>query len=140
MITTDKLNLNQLKQIELLESLYFIGNAYSLEELIKMNDNNDYKFIIYQIDNNIIGYVILTDLIDYFDIVKIAVNHNNRNNNIGSQLLNQIYNYNKRIVIEVSDRDNTVEFYKKNGFKQIHFREHYYHDNSNAIIMEWNPN
>lgn len=140
MITTDKLNLDQLKQIQLLESLYFIGNAYSLEELIKMNDNNDYKFVIYQIDNNIIGYVILTDLIDYYDIVKIAVNHNNRNNNIGSQLLNQIYNYKKRIVIEVSDRDNTDEFYKKNGFKQIHFREHYYHDNSNAIIMEWNPN
>lgn len=130
-----------LKQIESIENELFKNNSLNYVEILDKSKNSIYHFYL-EINQNkkVIGYVIFIDNNEFIEIEKIAVIKNFQLKKIGTKLLNKIKNLNKRIILEVSNRDKTIEFYLKNNFKIIHTRKNYYWDNSDAIILEFNPN
>lgn len=130
-----------LKQVEKIEKELFKNNSLNFLELLNKSKNLIYHFY-FDIDENdtVLGYTIFLNNNEFIEIEKIAVIKKFQLKKIGTFLLNKIKTLNKRIVLEVSDRDNTIEFYLKNNFKIIHTRKNYYWDNSNAIVLEFNPN
>lgn len=130
-----------LKQVERIEKELFLNNSLNFLELLNKSKNLIYHFY-FDIDENdaVLGYTIFLNNNEFIEIEKIAVIKKFQLKKIGTFLLNKIKTLNKRIVLEVSDRDNTIEFYLKNNFKIIHTRKNYYWDNSNAIVLEFNPN
>ena len=133
----NKLNFNQLEQIKNLENDIFKENGYNITELQSFNTNSSIYFCLNTVNSYIIGYAIFLMDNKLIEIYKIAVNRNNWKKNIGTQIINEIKTFKKNILIEVSDKDDTVSFYKKNGFTLITTRQNYYMDNSNALIMKW---
>lgn len=129
-----------LKVIEQIEFIYFPNNNYDYNELNNFNNDPNFEIYIRKEFDNLLAYCIFFKSNDSIEIYKIFVDPNHRNKKIASTIIDTIKkNYNKKIIIEVSDKDNTILFYKKNGFNLIHLRNQYYSDKSNAYIMEWNP-
>lgn len=133
----NNLNKEEAKQIEELEIINFKENAYSIDEINNFSKNDNFLFIIVKITNLIIGYAIIYLAIDEIEIYKICVSNFYRKRGIGSNILNEIKSLRKNIIIEVSHRDFTKNFYEKNNFKIIHLRKNYYYDKSDALIMKW---
>lgn len=119
------------------------------ETLISDNQLNEYILntnvitIIAKNDNKIVGFLIAKNLIDSIDLEYILVDKNSRNMNIGSHMLNMLFDASKKlnitkIILEVRKSNITaINLYEKNGFKIIHKREKYYKDNlEDALIME----
>ncbi|MEG0879320.1 MAG: GNAT family N-acetyltransferase [Malacoplasma sp.] len=130
------LSVNDLKQIEEIESMTFGKNSYNLSELEYFNKNNLYNFYLIKENENIASYAITQETIDFIEIIKITTVANFRNKKYGTILLNRIKEESEKdIYIEVSDRDNTSEFYLKNKFTKIGFRRKYYIDSSNCTVM-----
>lgn len=132
-----KLSKEEINQIYQLELISFKENSYSLDEINNFNKNKNFLFIIQKIENLIIGYAIIFFSIDVIEIYKICVSNFYRKKYVGSKIINEIKSLKKNIIIEVSDRDFTKEFYEKNNFKTISLRKKYYHDQSDALIMKW---
>lgn len=116
-----------LKQVVEIERKLFKNNSLNFFELKKRQENSIFNFYFKINENdNVDGYVIFIDNNEFIEIEKIGVIQEMQNKKIGSTLLNKVKSLNKRIILEVSNRDNTIEFYLKNGFKIIHKRKDYY--------------
>lgn len=134
-----KIGKEDIHQIQELELITFKENSYSISEIENFNESENFLFVITKIMGIIIGYAIIYVSIDEIEIYKICVSNLYKRKKIGSKIIDKIKTLNKNIIIEVSDRDFTKNFYEKNKFKLINFRKNYYHDNSNALIMKWQP-
>ncbi|WP_412032122.1 GNAT family N-acetyltransferase [Malacoplasma muris] len=135
-----KINHNDIEKIKEIELINFPNNNYSYDELNHFNNNDNFKIIVTKEHDILVAYSIIFIAKECIEIYKIFVDKNYRKKQIATKIIEDIkIEYNRKIIIEVSDRDNTIEFYKKNGFKLIHLRKNYYNDKSNAYIMEWSP-
>lgn len=126
----------------ILENIYFLENkifgleAYSLNSLKHFSkQNNIYSIFYYENKGKILAYLIVSDNLDSYDILKIAVVEECRGQNLANLLLDEISD--KNILLEVREGNlRAINFYKKNNFKQISIRKNYYKDNGeNALIM-----
>ena len=81
-----------LENIAKFESEIFGVTAFSLKQLEEMSEIERYKFIELYEDEKIVGYVILLDSIDVWEIMKIAVDKEQRKKGYGDKLLNYIFN------------------------------------------------
>ncbi len=89
-------------------------------------------------DEKILGYVEIRLVDGVVDIMNLFVNEENRNQGIGTSLMNEVIEKEdySRIMLEVNETNNpAIRLYNKLGFKEISLRERYYGDNT-AIIME----
>ncbi|MGL5055462.1 MAG: ribosomal protein S18-alanine N-acetyltransferase [Fusobacteriaceae bacterium] len=128
-----------LNEICILENKIFGNSSYSEIQIREMLDSPSY-YIYTSLDQKLKteGYIIIYNSIDSLEIMKIAVDFQNRNKNIGTKLLKKVLeNSNLNILLEVRESNSSaINFYKKNGFNQISVRKNYYNDNNeNAIIM-----
>ena len=108
-------------------------NIYDLKSYIY-----DDKYHLYLIEqDNIIGFMIITENIDVFELDCIVVKEKYRGLGVGKKLLSYfVNNISKPIILEVSDKnERAIHLYEKLGFKRVAFRKNYY-KNSNAIIMK----
>jgi ribosomal-protein-alanine N-acetyltransferase len=123
-----------LEDIAKFESEIFGVTAFSLKQLEEMSEIERYKFIELYEDEKIVGYVILLDSIDVWEIMKIAVDREQRKKGYGDKLLNYIFNFAQMpIMLEVRESNiPAIEFYRKNGFEKIGVRKNYYHDTNEA--------
>ena len=80
-----------LENIAKFESEIFGVTAFSLKQLEEMSEIERYKFIEIYEDEKIVGYVILLDSIDVWEIMKIAVDKEQRKKGYGDKLLNYIF-------------------------------------------------
>lgn len=126
----------------ILENIYFLENkifgleAYSLNSLKDFSkQNNIYSIFYYENKGKILAYLIVSDNLDFYDILKIAVVEECRGQNLANLLLDEISD--KNLLLEVREGNlRAINFYKKNNFKQISIRKNYYKDNGeNALIM-----
>ena len=91
--------------------------------------------------NNSLGYLEYSLIYDRIEIDNIFVNEINRNQKIGTKLLEYLINYaneNKiiNITLEVRKSNNIARhLYQKIGFKEVAIRKYYYGD-EDAILME----
>ena len=78
--------------------------------------------------DRIIGYMSFYQVMDEVEIIKIGIIKSQQRNNYGSFLIKKIKKLDiKKIFLEVSSENvNAVNFYVKNGFKEIGFRKGYY--------------
>lgn len=109
------------------------------EEILKFAENyffdfkllNDpfEKFYGYYNDSVLIGFISFSIIYERCEINYIAVDEKYRRKGIGSKLLKKVCLLNdfRNISLEVrSDNDTAINFYLKNGFKNIAVRKKYY--------------
>ena len=130
---------NNAKEIFKLEKEIFKDSAYTLKQLEDINTMPDmYKIISVKDEKGIItGYVIVFNNSSSLEIMKIGVNPKYRQKGFGTILINEMKKSRMEIFLEVREGNVTaIEFYKKNGFKEVGKRKNYYRDTGeNAIIM-----
>lgn len=116
---------------------------FSSKEQIENDFKNNVftRYFIYLEKNNIIGFINYYDLYDRYEIANIYVKEENRNQKIGSKLLEKVIKLGeqqqiKNITLEVK-KDNVyaIKLYEKNKFKKVAIRKAYY-DGTDGILME----
>ena len=145
------INLAQNQYIDLIsefESSNFNAEAYSKDAIIEiLNDNhllkNNTNIFTITGDDELLGYIIFSIQNDFTDIYKIFIREHDRQKGYATKLIDTVYNLAKRykskkIMIEVrSKNQNAINFYTKNGFKQISTRKAYYKNpEDDALILE----
>ena len=113
-------------------------NLFDIKEII---DNNDYKVYVADVNNEIIGFLIILDTFEISNIILIFVKEEYRHKHIGTNLLDYYLTELSldidKVLLEVNvTNENAINFYKKFGFDIIHTRKNYYSDNNDAYIME----
>lgn len=103
--------------------------------------NNNSKYLIAKIDNEIVGFAGIKVILDQADIMNIVTKKSFRKQGIGFLLLKNLAELCrnldlKSVSLEVNEANITaINLYKKLDFKEIGLRKNYYKDN-NAIIMK----
>lgn len=136
-IIKDKIGDLDLDAIVKLEKRLFEPNNYEIDEFKKMLSNLNFKLIAIYKRSSFIGYSLIYFFDTQCEIFKIGIKPIYQNQGYGSKLINYLKNAFNKIIIEVSDKDQTNIFYERNGFIITGKRERYYYDGSNALIYEW---
>lgn len=114
------------------EFLIEFNHKITKEELI----NN--KFLNILIYDNYKGIIVYDYMYDRIEIEYIIVSERYRRLGIATKLLNYIeekYRDIDNITLEVRESNiEAINFYKKNGFKEVTIRKNYYKD-ENGILM-----
>ena len=104
--------------------------------------NNPYtKYLVYLIDNHVVGFLNYYLIYDRIEIVEFNVLDFFQNKHIGSKLLEELIKLAvskklKNITLEVRvDNLKAIYIYKKYGFKEVSIRKKYYND-VDGILME----
>ena len=116
-------------------------------EIIKKEFKNNYlkdnpftKWYIYELNNEIVGFINIDIIYEKAEIEYIYVVEKWRKNKIATKLLEKAEKdlINKRvstITLEVNVNNfSAIKFYEKNEFKKINIRKHYY-GNDDAYLM-----
>ncbi len=97
---------------------------------------------VLEIDNQIIGFLSYSFLFDESELLLIAINPEFQNKGYGKMLM-EFYlktmkdNKIKSCYLEVSTNNlKAIHFYKKYGFYQYGYREKYYSNGEDAILMK----
>lgn len=120
-----------------LEKLYeLVSNKFG----VKYKDNVFSNWLVYKENDIIIGFINYDIIYDTSEIEYIYIEEDFRNKGIATTLLNEMISELKKlsinsITLEVSeDNIEAINFYKKNGFKEITKRKNYY-GAKDAIMM-----
>lgn len=108
----------------------------------------NYVVIVYEDNNELLGYLIGSNNNDNIHILSIGVLANYQSKGIGKKLLDYIKNENKPITITLyvhELNEKAINFYKKNNFKRISYIKDYYKGsikstNYNAFLMKYVSN
>ena len=106
-------------------------------------ENKNSKYLIAKIDNEIVGFVGITIILDTADITNIVVKKNYRSKGISKILLENIITLAKsnncsKINLEVNETNIiAINLYKKYDFKQVGMRKNYY-KNQNGLLFTKN--
>lgn len=132
------------------------NHLYLIEELDKKNFEqawsvqqigNDFtkefsNTFLLEVEDQIVGYMNFWIIADACELNRICVNKEFRRGGYAEYMLEQLIAHAStteavRILIEVSVNNIAArKLYEKLGFIEIHRREKYYHDGSDAVIME----
>lgn len=133
------INISQLDSIIEIEKNSF-NDYWSLESYETLLKDYEYKIFIYEEDETIKAFAIFLDMVDVYELIKIAVDIKYRKNGIAYSFLTEIHSLlDKHIFLEVRESNlAAINLYEKSGYKKISLRKNYYRDNGeNAIIMSY---
>ena len=129
-----------------IEKINELGKQYNsnFQKLFDIKDilaNNDYKVYVDDVNNEIVGFLIILNTFEISNIILIFVEEKYRNKHIGTNLLDyyltEISLDIEKVLLEVNvTNKNAIKFYEKFGFDIIYTRKNYYSDNNDAYIME----
>lgn len=107
-------------------------------QLTKESFDNDFlKVLVYE-ETSIKGVLVYQYIYDRIEIDYVIVDIENRNHGIATKLLKYIENKHKNInniTLEVRESNKeAINFYLKNGFKEVTKRKNYY-NNEDGILM-----
>ncbi len=132
-----KNNLNQILELE-----EKFPNVFLKSDIINDLENNPYtKYMVYLIDQKIVGFINYHDIYDRVEIINFNVLELFQNQHIGSSLLLNLITTSKEklkknITLEVrKDNEKAIYLYKKFGFREVSIRKNYYND-VDGILME----
>lgn len=117
------------------------SNSWDEDMLQKMFTNRNTKIYVADIDEMIVGFIVLENEIDEVNISRVVVDGEYRNHGIGSKLIECAFSWAKelkidRVSLEVSSNNFTAKtLYEKLGFSLRRIRKAYYKDGSDAIEM-----
>ena len=114
-----------------------IENHFNFKDYL---ENDIYSQYVYVIDDEIVGYILIT-IIDYLvEIHLLYVDNLFRNQKIGTKLIDYIINKysSHRFLLEVAINNYiAIKLYENMNFKIINIRKKYYND-IDAYVMERN--
>ena len=126
----------------------YLFDIYKLGSLLNHNYSQLYdeksldcdvnKTFLYVINDKLIGFIHIQDLIDEIDIINIVIDNDYRRKGYASKLIEYVISYanSKKIILEVSENNiNAINLYKKYNFNEINRRKGYY-NGVDAITME----
>ena len=132
---------------EHLESVYIIetecfSHPWSKQSLENELNNDTSLFWVATENNDVIGYIGMSVVIDEGYIFNVAVSETHRKKGVGSALINEIVTYGKKnnlcfITLEVRESNiNAQSLYSKFGFIKVGERKNYYSEpKENAILL-----
>lgn len=113
------------------------------ESYLKDAYTNPFNYIyVYEIDNEIVGYISYSFDSDIAEMLNFCVDGSKQNKGIGTELLkytiNEFESLNgSSIILEVNSQNSkAIKLYEKMGFKQISIRKAYYSDGNDAKVLQ----
>lgn len=138
-ITISRMKNGDILEVKNIETSQNI-NILSIEAMKNDLMNDNYMYFIARLDNEIIGYIAISKVLDVVDILSIVVKEEYKRKGIATLLLEHIFKLDNisKIMLEVRQSNLVaIRFYEKLGFIQIHTRKNYYSDNhEDAYIYE----
>ncbi len=110
---------------------------FNKKRIIQDIEENPFgKLIIYTEKTEVLGYIYYSDIYERIEINKIEVEINNRNNGIGTKMLNYLLKKNKKSISLEVRKDNyaAIKLYKKFDFEEKAIRKGYY-EGIDGILM-----
>ena len=111
--------------------------------LLELTKNLLAKYIVAEVDGQVVGYGGIWLIIDEGHVTNIAVDEKYRNKGIGSKIMEGLIQLciDRNIVsmtLEVRKSNEAAKaLYKKFGFKEYGIRKGYYQDNNEDAIIMW---
>lgn len=130
-----------------LDDVYIIetecfSHPWSKQSLEEELNNETSLFLVAKEENEVIGYIGMSIVIDEGYIFNVAVRENHRNKGVATALINELVTYGKKnnfsfITLEVRESNlPAISLYSKFGFIKAGERNNYYSNpKENAILM-----
>ncbi|MFC0562151.1 ribosomal protein S18-alanine N-acetyltransferase [Halalkalibacter alkalisediminis] len=109
----------------------------------EITSNQFAHYLVYEIDDVIIGYCGLWVVMDEAQITNIAIHSNYRGQKLGEQLLRYVIAFVKqmgvtKLSLEVRVSNSVAQnLYRKVGFQEGGIRKNYYADNLEDALVMW---
>lgn len=132
---------------EHLDSVYIIetecfSHPWSKQSIENELNNDTSLFWVATENNDVIGYIGMSVVIDEGYIFNVAVDKTHRKKGVGTALINELVTYGKKnnlcfITLEVRESNiNAQSLYSKFGFIKVGERKNYYSEpKENAILL-----
>lgn len=131
----------QLEDVYKIETECF-SHPWSKQSLEEELNNETSLFLVAKEENEVIGYIGMSIVIDEGYIFNVAVRENHRNKGVATALINELVTYGKKnnfsfITLEVRESNlPAISLYSKFGFiKAGERRDYYSNPKENAILM-----
>lgn len=114
------------------------NDSWTLETYLNLYESYDTDIYAYYEDEIIIAYAVFLDMVDVYELVRIAVKKEFRAKKYGSNFLKSlINNFDKNVFLEVRENNvSAIKLYENTGFKIVNVRKKYYSDTGeNALVM-----
>ncbi len=132
---------DHLEQVYIIETECF-SHPWSLNSLESELNNDTSYFLVATENDEVIGYIGMSVVIDEGYIFNVAVKENHRKKGAATALVNELVTYGKKnnfyfITLEVRESNEKAKsLYSKFGFVKVGERKDYYSDpKENAILM-----
>ena len=119
-------------------------DPWSKESIRKELKNDLARYLVAEIDGEIVGYVGVWFVVDEGHITNVAVHSNYSGKKIGDKLVKEMVELCRQsnivaMTLEVRVSNIVAQnLYKKYGFKMGGIRKEYYSDNKEDAIIMWN--
>ena len=117
----------------------FLGETLGKEILESELDSKITKFYVAAINNEVVGYIGRYEYVGEVEILNFVVDEDYQRQGIGQMLFDKVLNEIKeinKITLEVRrSNQKAINFYYKNGFKEIHVRKNYYKNGEDALVL-----
>jgi len=117
------------------------GTCWSPEILKEKINKGEFLYWIFNINNNIVGYLGIQKSLDELQILGIGILEEYRNTGLAKKLTVELIkffkiSYQNKVILEVRESNiAAINLYKSVGFSQYGNRENYY-KNEDAILFE----
>lgn len=137
----EKMTSGHLDDVYIIETECF-SHPWSKHSLEEELNNETSLFLVAKEENEVIGYIGMSIVIDEGYIFNVAVRENHRNKGVATALINELVTYGKKnnfsfITLEVRESNlPAISLYSKFGFIKAGERKNYYSNpKENAILM-----
>ncbi|WP_294909492.1 ribosomal protein S18-alanine N-acetyltransferase [uncultured Ruminococcus sp.] len=137
----EKMTSGHLDDVYIIETECF-SHPWSKQSLEEEMNNETSLFLVAKEENEVIGYIGMSIVIDEGYIFNVAVRENHRNKGVATALINELVTYGKKnnfsfITLEVRESNlPAISLYSKFGFIKAGERKDYYSNpKENAILM-----
>ena len=137
----EKMTSGHLDDVYIIETECF-SHPWSKQSLEEELNNETSLFLVAKEENEVIGYIGMSIVIDEGYIFNVAVRENHRNKGVATALINELVTYGKKnnfsfITLEVRESNlPAISLYSKFGFIKAGERKDYYSNpKENAIFL-----
>lgn len=137
----EKMTSGQLDDVYIIETECF-SHPWSKQSLEEELNNETSLFLVAKEENEVIGYIGMSIVIDEGYIFNVAVREKYRNKGVATALINELVTYGKKnnfsfITLEVRESNlPAISLYSKFGFIKAGERKDYYSNpKENAILL-----
>ena len=138
MVKVRELKKEDIKKVVYLEET-FLGETLGEEMIESELGSNVTKFYVATLNEEVVGYIGRYEFLGEVEILNFVVDEIHQRKGIGQLLFNQVeqdvHNLNKMTLEVRESNTKAINFYLKNGFKQISVRKHYYKNGEDAKVL-----